>query len=263
MKRILLSLALLLCPLAAQAADDSLYIEDMTWMEIRDRVQAGANIAIIPTGGTEQNGPHIVVGKHNMLVRYTAGEIARKLGNALVAPVIAFVPEGRIDPPEGHMQFPGTISVSDETFAKLLEDVAGSMKQHGFRLICFIGDHGGSQEVQKAVAAKLTSRWQSSGVRVLHVANYYGNNGQEKWVESMGIKVPNPQAHAGFADTSEMMVVNVHGVRDNLRGAFVERDYKLSGAMGSSTLSSPNYGRQLLNMKIQAAVEQITNASSR
>lgn len=234
----------------------------MTWMEIRDRMQSGVSVAIVPTGGTEQNGPHLVTGKHNSIVRYTSGEIARKLGNALAVPPIAYVPEGRINPPEGHMQFPGTLSVRDETFAMLLEDTAASLKEHGFRLICFIGDHGGSQEVQRKVAQKLTDEWQSSGVRVLHVSKYYRDNGQDKWVQQMGIKAPNPQAHAGFNDTSEMLAIEKHGVREDRRGDYNERTYKNSGAMGSSVLSSANYGRQLLNLKIQSAVEQITNAAS-
>lgn len=255
--------ALMLFSAPVQAAPNNYFMEEMTWMEIRDRMQAGSNVVIIPTGGIEQNGPHLVTGKHHTIVRYTAGEIARRIGNAMVAPVVDFVPNGRIDPPEGHMQFPGTVSVNDETFALLLEDVANSMKQHGFRLICFIGDHGGSQNVQARVAQRLTEEWQSSGVRVLHVGNYYARNKQDKWVENMGIKVPNPQAHAGFNDTSELLALDAQSVRETMRGRYTEHDYKSIGAMGDSTLATANYGRQLLNLKIQAAVEQINHASSR
>ncbi len=248
----------------AHAYDTSkVYMEDMTWMEIRDRIQGGVTTVIVPTGGTEQNGPHMVTGKHNTIVRYTTGEIAKRLQNAVVAPVIAYVPEGRIDPPEGHMQFPGTISVSDGTFALLLQDAATSLKQNGFKLICFVGDHGGSQSVQKQVAAKLSEMWQSSGVRVINVPDYYGNNGQDKWVESIGIKVLNPGAHAGLEDTSELMTLDAQGVRNELRGPHTENDYKSTGAMGDSTLASANYGRQFLELKIQAAVNQIAHAAPR
>src|ERR1700679_1025592 len=118
----------LAAPTVAWAAD-SLYLEDLTWPEVKARMAAGTDTIIIPSGGTEQNGPHIVIGKHNLIVRYTSGEIARRLGNALAAPVIAYVPEGRISPPEGHMMFPGTISLHDETFAAVLEDAARSFKQ--------------------------------------------------------------------------------------------------------------------------------------
>src|SRR5690349_13091399 len=117
------------CPLAAYAGGaNSVYMEDMTWMEIKSRLQGGATTVIVPIGGVEQNGPQMVTGKHNIIVRFTAGEIAKQLGNAMVATVIPYAPDGRIDPPEGHMQFAGTISLSDATLAAVLEDVAASLK---------------------------------------------------------------------------------------------------------------------------------------
>src|SRR5216110_2478513 len=67
---------------------NSVFLEDLTWVEVRDAIAAGKTTVIIPTGGTEQNGPHMVLGKHNFLVKHKAGEIAKSLGNALVAPVM-------------------------------------------------------------------------------------------------------------------------------------------------------------------------------
>lgn len=250
------SFVTLMC-LACSAHAAVVHMEDMTWMEIRSRMQAGATTAIIPVGGTEQNGPQLVTGKHNMIVRYTAGEIAKRLGDVLVAPVVAYVPEGRIDPPEGHMQFPGTISISDAAFQALLEDVARSLKQHGFKLICFIGDHGGTQEGQKRVAEKLNAEWRADGIRVLHVSDYYAKNGQEKWLSTAGVKVKKPDAHAGFSDTSELMAIDGQAVREDLRGVRTESDYNKTGAMGDSTKASVNYGRRLLSLKIEAAMDQI------
>ena len=98
-------------PVVAQTLNP-IFLEDMTWVEVRDAVVAGTRTVIIPTGGTEQNGPHMVLGKHNYLVRYKAGEIAKQLGGTLVAPVMAYVPEGTIDPPSGHMRFAGTITTA-------------------------------------------------------------------------------------------------------------------------------------------------------
>src|SRR4051812_44646576 len=133
MRNIIAVLILLAAPYAAWAAPQSFYLEDLTWPEVKARMAGGTDTIIIPSGGTEQNGPHIVIGKHNLIVRYTSGQIARQLGNALAAPVIAYVPEGRISPPEGHMMFPGTISLRDEGFALILEDAARSFRQHGFK----------------------------------------------------------------------------------------------------------------------------------
>jgi hypothetical protein len=104
-------------------AYDSVWIEELTWMEVRDALKAGKTTVVVPTGGVEQNGPYLVTGKHNVVLRATAEAIARKHGNCLVAPIVAFVPEGDIDPPTGHMKYPGTISLREETFARLLTDV--------------------------------------------------------------------------------------------------------------------------------------------
>ena len=131
---------------SAQAmAQSSVFLEELTWAEVRDAIQAGKTTVIIPTGGTEQNGPHMVLGKHNFIVRYTAGEIARQLGNALVAPVVTYVPEGSVDPPSGHMRFPGTLTLPQEYFTRILEFAARSFEAHGFLDIALIGDSGGNQ----------------------------------------------------------------------------------------------------------------------
>jgi creatinine amidohydrolase len=250
----------LIYPQSAIAKDkpvDSVYIEDLTSPEVRGRIDSGAVIAIIPTGGSEQNGPHMVIGKHNTIVHYTAGEIARKLGNALVAPVIAYVPEGNISPPQGHMQFAGTISLREETYEALLEDAASSLAQHGFKLICFLGDSGGNQAAQEKIAKKLTEKWKDQGVRVLHVSDYYSNNGQDSWVESLKLPIKNPGSHAGFEDTAELMALDKNGVRDNRRGDHSREDFKISGGAGDSTLASSSYGDYLLKLKVETAVNQI------
>ncbi len=124
---------------------ETVFLEDLTWTEVRDALSVGTTTVIIPTGGTEQNGPHMVLGKHNYLVQYKAGEVARRLGNTLVAPVMAYVPEGDIDPPSGHMRFPGTITTPPEVFEQVLEFAARSLKQHGFLDVALLGDSGGNQ----------------------------------------------------------------------------------------------------------------------
>jgi creatinine amidohydrolase/Fe(II)-dependent formamide hydrolase-like protein len=241
-------------------AADSVYMEELTSPEIRKLIDSGAITAIIPTGGSEQNGQHMVIGKHNTIVHYTAGEIARKLGNALVAPVIAYVPEGGVEPPQGHMQFAGTISVSEETYAAVLKDAASSLKQHGFKLICFLGDSGGNQLVQKKLAQELTQQWKDKKVRVLQVSDYYDNNGQDAWVNSLKLPIKNPGEHAGFEDTSELMAIDAGGVRKNLLGNHSNAEPSINGVSGDSTLASSKYGSYLLNLKITAAVEQIQHA---
>src|SRR3569833_463726 len=138
----------------------------MTAPELRDRIAAGATTVLIPIGGTEQNGPHMVLGKHNVRARVLAEDIARRLGNAVVAPVVSYVPD------EGHMKYPGTISIGDNAFESLLEGAARSFQRHGFRDIVLLGDHGGYRKDLARVAAKLTREWARSPARV-HVPSGY------------------------------------------------------------------------------------------
>src|SRR5205085_7076476 len=126
------------------AAVDTVFIEDLTWMEVRDAMKAGKDTVIVATGGVEQNGPYLVTGKHNVVLRGTTEAIARKLGNTLVAPIVPFVPEGDIDPPTLHMLYPGSISVTEATFEALLTDICASLKTHGFPRIILIGDSTGN-----------------------------------------------------------------------------------------------------------------------
>ena len=107
-------------------APQTVQLQNLTWTELRDQIQAGKTTVIIPIGGTEQSGPYIAVGKHNVRAEYLADRIAQKLGNALVAPVVAYVPEGGYAPTTSHMRFPGTITVPDDVFEKLLESAANS-----------------------------------------------------------------------------------------------------------------------------------------
>jgi creatinine amidohydrolase len=260
--RIPLLILLILLPATAMAGPASFYLEDLTWPEVRERMAQGTDTVIIPTGGTEQNGPHIVIGKHNMIVRYTSGEIARQL-NALAAPVLAYVPEGAVNLAEGHMKFPGTISVRDEGFAMVLEDAARSFKLHGFKRICFIGDHGGNQPAQALVAEKLTREWKNDGVVVIQVGDYYTDKQAEEWVKAQHIAAPNPQAHAGFMDASEVMAIDAAGVRSDQMQHFGEKDFPVNGAMGDPMLASAAYGKILLGLKVKEAVEQIRRESGR
>src|SRR6516165_9475345 len=173
MFRVLLSLCFLLLLLPAARAAETVFLEEVTWTELRDLVSSGKTTIIVPIGGTEQNGPHMALGKHNRRVRLLSEKIARVLGNALVAPVIAYVPEGSVNPPTEHMRFPGTITIPDDVFEKVLESAARSFKLAGFRDIVFLGDHGGYQRDEEEVAARLDREWGTTGIRTHAVAEYY------------------------------------------------------------------------------------------
>ena len=118
-------------------------------------MRSGKTTVLIPIGGTEWNDAHIVLGKHNARARYLAGRVAQKLGNAIVAPVVAYVPEGRIDPPTQHMKHPGTITIPEDVFERTLESAARSLMKHGFTTVVLLGDHGGYAKSLRNVASRV------------------------------------------------------------------------------------------------------------
>jgi creatinine amidohydrolase len=197
-------------------APDTVWLEEMTWMDVRDAMKAGKTTVIVPTGGIEPNGPWLALGKHNYVLRTNCDVIARKLGNALCAPIIALVPEGSIEPARGHMLSPGTISMREETFQAMLTDVAHSLKMHGFQNIIFIGDSGGNQAGQKAVADKLTAQWNGSPV-VAHIGEYYtAPPGTPNVLRDLGV-VKQGQPDDGLHDspgiTLNMLLTDPNSVR--------------------------------------------------
>jgi creatinine amidohydrolase len=172
------------------APPDTVWMEDMTWMDVRDAVKAGKTTVIISTGGIEPNGPWLALGKHNFVLRTNCDAIARKLGNALCAPIVPFVPEGSIEPRSSHMLTVGTISLEEATFEALLTDIARSYRMHGFENIILIGDSGGNQEGMKAVAEKLTAQWNAKPA-VVHIPEYYAYNTVAKLLVDLGVTQAN------------------------------------------------------------------------
>lgn len=225
----------------------SLWLEELTWPEVKQAVDAGYRRIIIPTGGVEQNGNHVILGKHNKVVRYTAEQIAKQLGHTLIAPVIDHVPE------QPHEPFPGTISLSEDTFAALLTETAESMKRSGFRRIYFLGDSYGNQPAQGRVAQDLAE----DGAVIASLNEYYDYhfNGQMDWLKARGYSEDAIGGHVGIRDTSEMLVVYPEGVRKEAMKDSPVNDP--SGGYGAATQASVAYGKKMLQMKIAAALRQI------
>lgn len=196
------------------AAVNTVWLEELTWMEIRDALRAGTTTAIIATGGIEQNGPYLALGKHNYILDGACEGIARKLGNALCAPIVKLVPEGDIEPPSGHMRYPGTISVREETFQAMLTDVAMSLAAHGFTDVVFIGDSGGNQRGMEAVAQALNARW--TDARAHFIARYYQSytDAFAYIRDELGVTEPaNEGIHDDIVITTQMMTRSLDAVR--------------------------------------------------
>ena len=233
----------------------TIQIADMTWVEVQSAIANGFTTVIVPSGGIEQNGPHMILGKHDYIVRHAAEQIAGELGKTLVAPVISYVPEGVYDPPTGHMRFPGTIGVTEAAYASLIEGIARSLKAGGFRTICFIADHGGSQKPQADMIAKLNAEWSGEGIRLVHVDAYYADAPQIEKLTQQGETRAAIGEHASIIDTSELMAVHPNGV--DLSRLGTRFSLQPTGIVGDPARASAARGKELLEIRIRAAVAQV------
>lgn len=235
------------------SAAPSVHIEDLTWMEVRNAIAAGATTAIYYAGSTEQNGPHMATGKHNVVARHVAGQIAAKLGNALVYPVMPFAPTGDAQTRSGHMQFPGSVSVSEATFAAVARDVALSARAAGFRHVLLMGDHGGGQQTLGKVADELDRRWAAAGTRVHYVPDvYYASElRMREYLSARGLPVG---AHAGLPDTAELMYLDRSGLW--IRKDRLAPGDGRNGVDGDPRAATAELGGVLIGFKVEAALKQ-------
>jgi len=242
----------------------SVFLEDLTWSELRDEIAAGTTTIIIPIGGTEQNGPAMALGKHNVRVKALSEKIALALKNAVVAPVIAYVPEGSINPPSGHMRFPGTISIPDSTFEQVLESAGQSFKSAGFKNIVFLGDHGGYQANDANVADKLNRGWKATDVRAFAIRQYYDVT-QHEFVDALkhlGFTPAEIGIHAGLDDTSLMLAVEPRLVRTD-KLASGHKFSNADGVYGDPTRSTSELGALGVDAIVAHTVAAIRTAVAR
>ncbi len=165
------------------AALDSVWTEELTWMEVRDAIKAGKTTALILTGGVESNGPHLATGKHNFVLKVMGEAIARQLGNALVAPIVTLEP-GR---PEADRVAPGSVFLSQATYRAVLTDMATSLRGMGFTSVILMGDSGGNQNAMKEVAAALDDKYKAAGTRFYFIPEYYDYSSVQKLIKANGI----------------------------------------------------------------------------
>lgn len=232
------------------------YLEAMTWTEIRDAIAGGKKVAIVPTGGTEQNGPHMVLGKHNYIVTFAAGQIANTLGNALVAPTVQYVPEG--DYTRANFgDKPGVISLPSPSYDRLLDAAVRSLKVHGFTDILLIGDSGGNQNGLTAVANALNAEWAGTGVKVYALVDYYQKGRiaiRDYLQKTFGWDAATVGSHAGTSDTSQLLYVFAEGIRMDKRqpnGGAPD-----AGVQGDPTKATAAIGKIAIDQKVNFAIEQ-------
>jgi creatinine amidohydrolase len=242
----------------AQQPSSPVMIESMTWTEVRDAIAAGRRTAIIYAGSTEQNGPHMVLGKHNFIAHFVAQRIAEELGDALVYPTLPFAPAGDPVAKTGHMRFPGTVSLTPAVFESVVRAIALSAITAGFQQVYIMGDHGAGQEQLRAAAETLDAAWRSRGVRVRYVADlYYKEKAQVRvYLAERHIA---PDLHAGTDDTSELMFIDSsgHWIRTDKLARSDSTQQAITGVDGDPTKATREMGQVFIGYKVADAVAQI------
>ncbi|HLY11002.1 MAG TPA: creatininase family protein [Planctomycetota bacterium] len=244
------------------AAADSLRIDEMTWMEVRDALRAGKDAVIVAAGGIEQNGPYVVTGKHNVVLRATTRAIAERLGNALIAPIVGFVPEGDFDPPSDHMKYPGTIGVSEETFRRLLADICTSLRVTGFTHLVLIGDHGLDQDGLEAVAADLAKKWAGGKTSIHYIKEYYDeDDGVATWLAKQGLKEVDEGLHDSFMMEAQMLLVDPSSIR--MKERIAAGRFRINGVDLSPAEKTIEWGRKIVDYRAERTVAAIRKAWAR
>lgn len=193
---------------------DTVFLEEMTWIEVRDALTQGKRTAIIPVGGVEQNGPYVALGKHNYILKLLLERVARSLGDTIVAPVIPLSPEGALTPPSGHMIFPGTISIRPETLMAIVQDTADSLASHGFTYIILVADSFDAQEPLRALAKREAPRYRTGGKLIHFLPEYYNYDKLRALVENRGISmVQQPGVHDDIVFSSLLALIDPSLIR--------------------------------------------------
>ena len=259
MTSLIFALILLLLPSMVLAQSKSVLIEDLTWMEVRDAIAGGKTTAIYYAASIEQNGPGLALGKHLFIAHYAAQRIAEELGNALVYPTMPYAIAGDPIKKTGHMRFPGTVSLSEETFGAVAREVAISALAAGFKNVALMGDHGGGQQTLKNVAEVLNAEWSPKGVHVYYIPDLYYKE-KEQMKEYLTKRNMAIDEHAGIDDTSEVMFID----KENkwVRKDKLAPDDGKMGVRGDPTQASVELGKMFIEFKIKNAVTQIRSLTA-
>ncbi len=249
----------------AQENEAPVEIELMTYPEIYAAIhEQGKTTVLVVNGGIEQRGPHAVLGGHSLTAKPQGVDIARKLGNALVAPVMPFSIAGRHLNPKT----PGSVHIPGPLFAAVNEAIVDSMVVNGFKNIVLMGEHGGGQKELEEVAKKTNVKYSPQGVHVIFCGDFYEKTQSEfqQWVIANHLP---PSSHGGIPDTSLMMYLGGDAwVRkdrmvagDPLLPPGTPRDPNTplvdNGIIGDPRPSTPEMGKRYFDMKTKNAVAQI------
>lgn len=187
---------------------DTMLLEEMTWPEVEKAIADGHTTVVVSVGAVEQHGPHLPLLVDAARGDRLAVEVARRLGDALVAPTI------RVGCSEHHMAFSGTITLRRNTLEAICLDYTVSLARHGFTRICFVPSHGGNFAPLAEMLPDLRAAV-APGCTVDAYTDLIGFMGL--WQAAVGERAPDlverVGGHADIAETSEILCIRPDLVR--------------------------------------------------
>lgn len=232
-----------------------LILEEMTWPEV-EKYMENIKLAIIPTGSMEQHGPHLTFATDSV----RAYEVSKMLAEKLFPDVLVCPPFNYGISPH-HMAFPGTITLSEETFLQIILDITDSLKKHGIKRVLFINAHGGNRNVLSCAINKLKF---DRGIKAAWIGS--GTDMSADLLEERGATFI--RGHACEGEVSQCMYLAPELVREESlkKGELKDTLYKkrkwwgqvpwafdeitANGALGDATLASVELGKDMTKLVI-------------
>jgi creatinine amidohydrolase len=253
-------------------------MEEMSWVEIEAAIENGKTTVIVVSGSIEQHGPHMPTGTDTFLGYEVAQRAARQFGKALVAAVI------RPCLSEHHMGFPGSLTLSWETYNDVLYDYCESLSNYGFTDIILASSHGGNNAVMTAIAPDIARNLY--GKVNIHLVDYLAlcGEGEMAYLKELGISRGKAGVHAGYGETSEMLVAQPDLVKmeaaegglddesfydpQNIPRSQIDsfiygiKHFSKNGILGDPRGANEEVGEKLLNMTAGTFAKAISNCTS-
>lgn len=252
---------------------ETVFIQEMTWREVRGRLTDGVTTAVLPCGSVEQHGPHLPTGTDSYLGTAIAERAARRAGNVLVAPTLS------IGISEHHMHFPGSFTAQLQTFVALLSDCCESLTRQGFARILTFSAHGGNVDALRAYAPTIARKIAPQCEFVLYSHRVGERARMVAACAEEGVGASAAGVHAGYLETSMMLAYRPDLVRmeyaepgrcdddfyrpENLARSQMESFLhgvgvqSPNGVLGDPTGSNPEIGERLLDIAAESILRDL------
>lgn len=247
------------------------YLPYLSWTEIAELPDKANTVIVLPTGATEQHGPHLPCAVDTVIAAGVIGHALHRLPAEVPAYAMAPVTYGKS---EEHLHFPGTVTLSGETLLATMNEIGESVYRAGFRKLLIVNGHGGQPQVMEMAARELRLRHGDFIVvpsftwRVPHVAGRFLSEKEKKLA-----------MHAGHGETALMLALAPETVRMDRAVAnyppefpssllspdgrpacaWSARDFGPSGVIGDPLGATREQGLEILDTLSDSWVQAITD----